>query len=88
LSAIHSSRRTAELQPRKTLCCLTVRAIHGKFVNRLCSTAAASVHFDANRTPFLAAVRLSFNCWIRHFNSLAPIDLSTIWRTDVQNCDG
>ena len=33
-----------------------------KFVKRLCSTAAAMVHWAANVTPFLAAIRFSFSC--------------------------
>lgn len=51
-----------------------------KFVNRLCRTAAATVHWEANSTPFLAAILLSFSCWIRHLSSVAPIERSTTCR--------
>ena len=39
-----------------------------KFVKRLCSTADATVHLAANRTPLFAGRRFSFSCCIRHFS--------------------
>lgn len=73
-----------KLAVTQIFCFGLVFSLHRKFVNLLCSTAAARVQRAGKSTPDLAASRFSLSCCTRHFNCDAPIVLSTIWRKRVQ----